>query len=197
MAKTKVILVAGHHRMGLYRWPHRSDPGAVPRAYNSTVFYPALYNEHHECEKLVTTVATELNTMGVACHVCPFSYNLQGKIRWINSISSNGLSDILLSVHLNSVLNPQANGTEVFYFGGDLKSKAKARQLCNSVSDTLCTTNRGEKPDTHSQHSSLGIIRQTTPWAFLLEMGFINNKYDMEKVRAKGVQALVNLFKLF
>ena len=44
------------------------------------------------------------------------------------------------------------------------------------------------KPDSSTRHGRLGIIRDTKPTAYLLELGFIQN--DLETVRQKAAIAL-------
>lgn len=184
-------MVAGHHRAG---WLHWRDSGALPRFYNGNDFIPPVYNEHHESEKLVTEVAKLLRQHNIETIVCPFTYNLKQKIAWERKVS-NGIKDILISVHFNGFFNPEATGTEVFYFGGDTKSMEKALIMSSILSGTMVTKDRGAKPDTSSGYGRLGIIRDTKSWAFLFEMGFITNKEDMKKVRNVGVQALYEAVK--
>lgn len=189
-----IILDAGHHRMGLYSKPHWKDTGAFPKNYDPLWFEPTIYNEHHECEKIVTQVGDILRKEGYGTMICPFTYDLLGKIRWESSISM-GIKDILVSVHLNASTSPLAKGVEVFYYTGDSKSKKMAQNMSDILSKTCFMVNRGAKEDCKANAGRLGIIQDTKSRAFLIELGFISNKEDMIKMRKYGVQAVVDAIK--
>lgn len=76
-----------------------------------------------------------------------------------------------------------------FFYGGSQKSKEMAEKLLDAYCRETGITNSGVHPDTSSRFKRLGIVRDTRGWAFLLEMGSINN--DLETVKAKGVEGLL------
>ena len=61
------------------------------------------------------------------------------------------------------------------------KSKLIAKTLIDKYCDITGYKNRGAKPDTSTRHGRLGWIRDTKPWATLIECCFIDNKDDMKK----------------
>lgn len=192
----RLLLIAGHHSAGIYSYPHLRDPGAIPPYKNST-FNPPIYNEAHECQKLVSQTSIALNKEGFQTKVCPFTYNLPGKIKWANKNGS--YKDILFEIHLNSS-SVLATGTEIFYYdpkGNTAHLKKTADNLANLVYKIMMLKNRGSKQDTQSNVRSLGILRLTEPLAYLFELGFINNVHDMIAMRKTGVQAIIECAKYF
>lgn len=125
--------------------------------------------------------------------VVPHHYDLKQKIDWINKHGTK--NDYLLSVHLNSSRYKNANGSEVWYYGGSIASKKKAQELAKLQAKTLLLKNRGAKADITNRHGRLGIIRDTRPWAFLTELGFMSNTEDLKKIRTYGTSAIIELSK--
>lgn len=118
--------------------------------------------------------------------LCPFDLTLEQKIKWVNSKASD--DDIIVSCHLNSSPQRKEKGAMCFYYGGSEESKKKAQRFLNRYCAILDVENDGVKPDTSSRFGRLGIVRDTKGWAFLLEMGSINN--DLDVVKNKGGEAL-------
>ncbi len=100
--------------------------------------------------------------------------NLIKKIDWINNNSS--ASDFLVSIHTNCC---GGNGNETWYYGGSSESEARGVAFADFVEQETGMTNRGSKPDTDARFGRLGIIRDTHPWAWIVECGFIDNQDDM------------------
>lgn len=89
--------------------------------------------------------------------------------------------DLLLDIHYNSA-TPKATGVEAFVkIGASETSRRTAERIVEVFSKMLGIPNRGVKLENQSQHSRLGILH-ATDHAVLLEVGFITNKGDMEKV---------------
>lgn len=186
----KVGLIAGHSsRSILNPFP---DRGAVLRENGKLIT-----TEHREVKTLVSWASVVLNDkyQGEDILVCPFQYNLNQKIKWANKNFSE--NDIILSVHLNAGGDKYTQGSEVWYYGGSKKSEEKAEDLCTILSNTIGNTRRGTKPDTSNRYGRLGIIRDTKPWAFLLELGFLASKEDLTKVRQHGSDAIIKCVDYF
>lgn len=120
--------------------------------------------------------------------LCPFDLTLEEKTSWINKKA--GSDDLVLSCHLNSSSKRAEKGAMCFYYGGSQKSKEMAEKLLDCYCRTTGIDNAGVHSDTSSRFGRLGIVRDTRGWAFLLEMGSINN--DLETVEAKGVEGLLS-----
>lgn len=85
--------------------------------------------------------------------------------------------DVMLSIHCNAA-DGKANGTETFYRGEEHRKKAHDITAC--VCAALGTKNRGAKTEQASQHSRLAVMAFQP--CFLLEIGFIDNASDREKM---------------
>lgn len=188
-----LYLDAGHHRAGLFFWPHLKDVGAIPQ-YLKSLLIPPINNEHEECEKLVIKASQGLGELGIPTTIVPFSYNLQGKIWWINRMAIE--TDILLSIHMNASTSMEATGTEVFYYDpkpSTYNLMEKAGKVAKILSVTTRLKDRGAKRDTQSNAGRLAILRDTKPLAYLLEMGFITNIEDSKHIRNFGAQAIIDV----
>jgi N-acetylmuramoyl-L-alanine amidase len=93
------------------------------------------------------------------------------------AIASRYHGDIMLSIHCNAA-NGTANGTETFYRGAE--NKAKAARLNLAVVNSLRTLSRGIKVEGDSQHARLAVMSFQP--CFLLELGFIDNASDRERM---------------
>jgi len=122
----------------------------------------------------------------VFADLCPFDLTLAQKTAWINKRASD--DDFVVSCHLNSSPERKEKGAMCFYYGGSESSKQKSKRFLNKYCEVIGLENDGVVPDTSSRFGRLGIVRDTKGWAFLLEMGSINN--DLDVVKAKGAEAL-------
>jgi len=92
-----------------------------------------------------------------------------------------GKDDLLLDIHYNSA-SPKATGVEAFVkIGASETSVRTAERIVEVFSKMMGIPNRGVKLESQSQHNWLGILH-ATDHAVLLEVGFITNKEEMEKV---------------
>lgn len=173
--KKTIILIAGHHRLSL---THSEDTGAVA---NEAV-------EHYECEILVDKASKILSNDGYNVIVCPFNLNLTEKINWLNKYFP--ADSVVISVHLNGFRDVKASGSEVWIHNNEERKFSMAGKISETLSRTLETKNRGVKVDSTCRFGMLGILRTKVMDSFLLELGFITNKEDLEKVRNKGATAV-------
>jgi len=130
---------------------------------------------------------------------CPPDYlDLRGSIDWVNKIAKDLNDGYCLEIHCNA---GGRSGAEIFYYAGDNKSKSLTDKIINSFCAKTGIINRGSKPDTNAAVGSLGWIRKTNTWAGLLEIGYMDNPNDLNKIKnyqlmAQGVcNGLLELFK--
>jgi N-acetylmuramoyl-L-alanine amidase len=109
--------------------------------------------------------------------VVPEGLSLVDRIKYINARAIDG--DVCIELHMNA---GGGNGTETLYYAGSETARDKADVLNTRISKGLGTTNRGAKPDTISRFGRLGFIRDTKPLALLVELGFIDNAGDRDRV---------------
>jgi len=103
------------------------------------------------------------------------------------------VSDIAIECHLDSSLqNPTATGATLFYNATRPEDIQFGERFLNSYCTQMGMRNRGVLPDTKSRFGKLGFVR--TGKSYLLELGFISNIEDLEKVRSKGAISFTNAF---
>jgi hypothetical protein len=153
--------------------------------------------EHDEAAKVVYAAVDRFKGSGLPIEVVPEHLPaLPDQIRWINDNFNK--DDFLLNVHLNAAVAKSATGTEVWYYSGSTRSKELAKVVQSEQVRLLGIRDRGVHGDlSNSIHGKLGAIRDTEPYSILIELGFISNKSDLEKVRAHGadvVSAIITKF---
>jgi len=119
--------------------------------------------------------------------ICPFDLTLEEQISWVNKKA--GSDDLVLCCHLNSSPNRTEKGAMCFYYGGSQKSKEMAEKILDAYCRAIGIQNAGVHADTSSRFGRLGIVRDTRGWAFLIELGSINN--DLKIVKTNGVKGLL------
>lgn len=116
-------------------------------------------------------------------YLVPDDLDLVQSIKWVNDRSEDLESGLAFSIHLNA---GGGNGAEAFYFAS---GSPKSQKIAQTAIDKYCALtgyfNRGAKPDTSARAGRLGWIRDTKPWACLIECCFIDNKEDMAKFNAE------------
>lgn len=125
------------------------------------------------------------------------STSLIKRIKWIND--NGGQDDMLVSIHANSAANVNARGVETCYYSGSDKSKEEALRLSKAVSTSsgIPLFNDGLMGDAEGRYGRLGMIRDTQPFALLVECGFVSNKDDMlidPTLVARGIANYLNSF---
>lgn len=173
----KVYLSAGH------------SGGEVGAVANGT-------NEETECKRIVEEAIEICQKAGFkTVYKVPTDLKLASRINWINTNIPVG-DTLVIDVHMNSA-SALAKGAEYYFFrGNDYAQRTASNQLKQWCKDTGIAS-RGIFPDTDTRHGRLGIIADTKPFVLLLEMGFITNTDDLEKVRKKAARALANQAILF
>jgi hypothetical protein len=178
---TTIILAAGHGG---------GDSGAVGQGTT----------EAAECIQIVNRAADKLRADGrFDVVVVPHELNLIDEINWINTRYKNLEDGICIEVHKNATVN--AHGIESWYYSGDAKSQAIAQDLLDGIMSVPgMPQSRGVKGDATNRWGSLGWIRETNPWAILLEMGFVSDGGDgvddnADNIYAEGIyRGVLNLF---
>lgn len=155
----RIILAAGHGG---------GDSGATGQGTTEAV----------ECIQIVNRAADKLRADGqLEVVVVPHELGLVAGINWVNARYKNLEDALCIEVHKNATVN--AHGIEVWYWGKDTKSQALAQALLGGIMTVAgMPTSRGAKGDDTNRWGSLGWIRETNPWALLVEMGFVSDGGD-------------------
>jgi len=89
--------------------------------------------------------------------------------------------DLFISIHCNSG-STKANGTEVLIPGRGGKAEEYATKVADSICRGLDTTNRGVRVDTEYLGYKLYVLHNTECPAILIEVGFLTNSEDADKL---------------
>lgn len=86
-------------------------------------------------------------------------------------------ADYFLSIHTNANTNPSVNGTEMYIYRSGSTAQALAESLLDSITQRLDTKRNGV-----FVRPSLYVLRRTRMPAVLLELAYITNAEDAEKL---------------
>lgn len=168
--KPQIFISAGHGG---------KDPGAV--ANNTT--------ERDEIAKLLEQVNQRLvleDWNGLAVHMVPEPSKVADAVKYINQHADKERGDMAIEYHLNSNKGTPGRGVETWYGWREMALKVQEAAV-----KVLGTRDRGVKDGTH-----LYFNRATNVPSSLIELGFINNKDDLARVREHGASAIVETIKV-
>lgn len=95
------------------------------------------------------------------------------RVEFINTIQP----DLVISLHVNSLLNSEANGFEIYVSTENKaieKSKQYAEEMAKKLEEKITLKNRGIKS------ASLFILKKSEVPAICLELGFLSNDNDRD-----------------
>ena len=102
------------------------------------------------------------------------STSLMKRVELANSWPAN----YFLSIHANANSNPVINGTEVYVYQEYSQSYYLAEYILESIVKNLSTKNNGVRV-----RPSLYVLRKTTMPSLLIELAYITNPSDSEKLK--------------
>lgn len=116
--------------------------------------------------------------------------NLVQRIKWINARSKP--SDLLLSIHGNAATNPNVRGVTTCFMGGSESARLEAIKFSQAYSQAtgVPVWNGGAFDDRDGRFGRIGMVRDTTPLALLIEAGFVTNKQDMAILSQTAAQGI-------
>lgn len=97
-------------------------------------------------------------------------------------------ADVFISIHCNAADNPQALGTETYYYPGSEVGAKLAQTIQRQITQSLNMVDRGIKEAVPGRNG-LYVLNNTNMAAVLVELGFISNDHD-ERVLANYQDAL-------
>lgn len=87
-------------------------------------------------------------------------------------------ADYFLSIHCNSNVNPAINGTEIYVYQEFSEAYYMAEYIMNEINTIVGTEDNGVRI-----RPSLYVLRRTLMPALLIELGYLTNPSDAEKLR--------------
>ena len=92
--------------------------------------------------------------------------------------ANNWPADYFISIHCNSNTNPAINGSEVYVYRSNTQSYWLAQHILNAIVERVGTRDNGVR-----LNPSLYVLRRTTMPAVLVELGYLSNTSDAQKLR--------------
>ena len=116
-------------------------------------------------------LANKLEGAGYEVRTCQHD-----SLSYITEDANNWDADYFISLHCNSAYTDQAKGSEVYCYSMVGEGARLAQCIQNRLVGRLAMVNRGVK------EANFYVLRHTEMPAVLVEMGFINNNDDCEKL---------------
>lgn len=170
----KIFIDQGHNPTGFH------NTGAVGHGlfeqditYNVGVYLAQLLNNDPRFEARLSrpTANTVLGTNNAT--------SLAERVRTANQWPAN----YFISIHANASVNPAANGTEVYIYRFSTQAHWLAEQVLRAIVEVVGTRNNGVRAN-----PSLYVLRRTTMPAILVELAYITNAADAQKLRDNQYQ---------
>lgn len=163
----KIFIDQGHNPSGPNTGAVGNGLNEADVTYNIGIILNRLLNNNPDFISRVSRPSpdTVLGTSNAA--------SLSERVRLANEWGA----DYFISLHTNSVSNPEANGTEVLVFSRRAPIYPLAEEVLESIVDRMGTRDRGVKTD-----PALYVLRRTKMPAMLVELAFISNPQDAAKL---------------
>ncbi|HWT74660.1 MAG TPA: N-acetylmuramoyl-L-alanine amidase [Mobilitalea sp.] len=87
-------------------------------------------------------------------------------------------ADYFFSIHCNSSPDPALNGTEIYIYKYNTQAQWMAQPVMNGITQTVGTRNNGIR-----ERPSLYVLRKTNMVSQLIELGYLTNTSDAQKLR--------------
>ncbi|MBE5967823.1 MAG: N-acetylmuramoyl-L-alanine amidase [Lachnospiraceae bacterium] len=100
--------------------------------------------------------------------------SLQARVQMANEWPA----DYFISIHCNFSYNPELNGTEVYIFEFLTQANWLARFILDGITETVGTNDNGIR-----LNPSLYVLRRTQMPSLLVELGYLSNVSDAQKLR--------------
>jgi N-acetylmuramoyl-L-alanine amidase len=111
--------------------------------------------------------------------------SLRERVRMANEWPAN----YFISIHVNSNPNPAINGTEVYLYEFGTQANWMAQQIMTGITQIVGTRNNGIR-----LNKSLYVLRRTTMPSLLVELAYITNTSDAQKLRDNQYQFAYGIY---
>jgi len=111
--------------------------------------------------------------------------SLYERVRLANEWPAN----YFISIHCNANPNPAINGTEIYIFQYGTQANWLAQHVMDGIVQVAGTRNNGIRVN-----QSLYVLRRTTMPSILVELGYLTNASDAEKLRNNQYQFAYGMY---
>lgn len=164
----KIFIDQGHNPSGINAGAEGFGLREQDINYNVGIYLANILNgdSRFEARTSRTTPEESLGTSNAS--------SLAERVRMANSWPAN----YFISIHCNANDNPAINGTEVYVYENYSQSYYLAEHILSAIVNRLGTKDNGVRIN-----SSLYVLRRTTMPSVLVELAYITNYADSEKLR--------------
>lgn len=152
------------------------DPGAVNAAHGLI--------EHVEAYRIAWLLRDVLERGDHSVEFISCFQTLGEKISQVNRLHAERRVDLAIEIHFNSSTSTTARGTEVLHYSP--KNEALALLISHAISRALGTRDRGAV-----KRDNLGWLKRTDPPALILEVLFLSNDLEAQKIGLFGFHQTV------
>lgn len=92
-------------------------------------------------------------------------------------------ADYFISIHANSNPDPALNGTEIYLYRLGTQAQWLAEHIMNAITQIVGTKNNGIRV-----RPGLYVLRKTNMPSMLIELGYLSNASDLQKLRDSQYQ---------
>lgn len=176
----KIFIDQGHNPTGYH------NTGAVANGlveqdvnYQVGIYLSNLLNNDNRFDALVSrpTPTTVLGTTNAS--------SLAERVRMATEWGAN----YFISIHCNSNPNPALNGTEVYIYQYYTQANWLAEQVLLGITQAVGTKDNGVRIN-----QSLYLLRKTTMPSILVELGYLTNPGDAQKLRDNQYQFAYGIY---
>ena len=164
----RIFIDQGHNPQGVNAGAEGFGLREQDVTYNVGAYLADLLNEDPRFE-----VRTSRNSPDEV-----LGYNNTSSLRERVMMANSWPADYFISIHCNANVNPAINGTEVYTFSQYTQGYFMGEKILASIVNRVGTKDNGMRVN-----SSLYVLRNTTMPSLLVELAYITNAQDAEKLR--------------
>lgn len=164
----KIFIDQGHNPSGINAGAEGFGMREQDITYNVGMYLANLLNANPNFEARTSRTTPE-QVLG---------YNNTSSLNERVSMANSWPADYFLSIHANANVNPDVNGTEIYVYQPYSEAYTMAEFILPSIVERVGTKNNGIRINT-----SFYVLRRTNMPALLIELAYITNYSDSEKLR--------------